>query len=167
VRRDAVIEVKSGSAQATRALAAEVASLARAGDLILLAGDLGAGKTTFAQGFARALGVTEAVTSPTFTLVHTYSGTRLTVHHADLYRLERTTEVLDLALGELLDDRRSVMLIEWGDVVSGLFGHDHLLVRIEHAGAPDLRRLTVVASGPSWMSRTESLRAALVSAATP
>jgi tRNA threonylcarbamoyladenosine biosynthesis protein TsaE len=160
-----MIEVPSASADETRALAAAVAGLARAGDLILLAGDLGAGKTTFAQGFARALGVTEPVTSPTFTLVHTYAGARLTVHHADLYRLERTAEVLDLALGELLDDRRSVMLIEWGDVVAGLFGHDHLVVRIEHAVGDDQRRLTIVASGRGWLSRIEPLRAALVSAA--
>ncbi len=154
-------EIRSASADTTRAVAAAVASLARAGDLILLAGDLGAGKTTFAQGFATALGVTEAVTSSTFTLVHSYAGSRLTVHHADLYRLERTSEVFDLALGELLDDRRSVMLVEWGDVVAGLFGHDHLLVRIQHADGPDARRITWSASGRGWTARTEALRAEL------
>jgi tRNA threonylcarbamoyladenosine biosynthesis protein TsaE len=167
-----VIELRSSSADTTRAVAGTVAGLALAGDLVLLAGDLGAGKTTFAQGFARALGVTEPVTSPTFTLVHTYAGGRLTVHHADLYRLDRTAEVLDLALGELLDDRRSVMLVEWGDVVAGLLGHDHLVVRIHHdldadrgsdagGAAGDSRRITFVASGRGWMAREEALRAAL------
>jgi tRNA threonylcarbamoyladenosine biosynthesis protein TsaE len=167
-----VIEIRSTSADTTRAVAAAVAGLARAGDLILLAGDLGAGKTTFAQGFAGALGVTEPVTSPTFTLIHTYAGGRLTVHHADLYRLDRTVEVLDLALGELLDDRRSVMLVEWGDVVAGLLGHDHLVVRIQHdsdagrggdGSSGDERRITFVASGRGWTAREDALRATLSS----
>jgi tRNA threonylcarbamoyladenosine biosynthesis protein TsaE len=157
----AVSELRSTSVETTRAVAAAVASLARPGDLILLAGDLGAGKTTFVQGFARALGVVEAVTSPTFTLVHSYAGSRLTVHHADLYRLERTSEVFDLALGELLDDHRSVMLVEWGDVVAGLFGHDHLLVRIQHADGPEARRITWWPSGRAWTARADALRAEL------
>jgi tRNA threonylcarbamoyladenosine biosynthesis protein TsaE len=161
---DTVIEVRSGSAGVTQKIAAAVADLVRAGDLILLAGDLGAGKTTFVQGFARALGVTEPVTSPTFTLVHTYSSGRMTVHHADLYRLDRTGEVSDLALGELLDERRSVMLVEWGDVVSGLFGHDHLVVRIEHADLADARRISVVASGSTWLARLGALRTATAAA---
>ena len=79
-----------------------MAEHARRGDLVLLVGDLGAGKTAFAQGFAPALGVDEPVTSPTFTLARTYPG-RLPMHHVDVYRLERMAEVVDLGLGELLD----------------------------------------------------------------
>ena len=90
--------VCSNDPDSTRAIAAAVASVARAGDVILLSGDMGSGKTVFAQGFGRALGVTEPMTSPTFTLVNSYDCGRLALHHADLYRLDRTGEVADLAL---------------------------------------------------------------------
>ncbi|HET6794881.1 MAG TPA: tRNA (adenosine(37)-N6)-threonylcarbamoyltransferase complex ATPase subunit type 1 TsaE, partial [Acidimicrobiales bacterium] len=76
---------RTRSVEETRALAAEVAALAVAGDVVLLSGDLGSGKTVFVQGFAAALGVSETVTSPTFTLVHSYSG-RIPVVHCDVYR---------------------------------------------------------------------------------
>ena len=88
----------------THAVAAAVAGLARTGDIIVLAGEMGAGKTAFAQGFGRALGITDPITSPTFTLVHSYPyGHRRTLHHADLYRLDSTTDVEDLALDELAE----------------------------------------------------------------
>jgi tRNA threonylcarbamoyladenosine biosynthesis protein TsaE len=112
-----VITLRTTSVDQTKAVAAALAELARPGDLIVLAGEMGAGKTAFAQGFAAGLGVLDTVTSPTFTLVHTYEG-RLRIHHADIYRLERTAEVADLALGELLDDDDAVVLVEWGDVVA-------------------------------------------------
>ena len=100
----------------THAVAAAIAGVARAGDVIVLAGDMGAGKTAFAQGFGRALGVTEPITSPTFTLVHSYPlSRRLTLHHADIYRLERTSDIDDLALHELAAFN-GIVLVEWGDV---------------------------------------------------
>ena len=111
--------------------------LSRPGDIIVLSGEMGAGKTAFAQGFGRALGVVEPITSPTYTLVHSYdvpkSGPlgRVTLHHADLYRLDRTAEVADLALDELAEFD-GIVLIEWGDVVEATFG-DHLVVHLEHA----------------------------------
>ena len=97
--------------------------------MIVLAGDMGAGKTAFAQGFGRALGVTEPITSPTFTLVHSYKCGKLTFHHVDLYRLERMTEVADLALAELAEFG-GIVLVEWGDVVAASLG-DHLVVRLD------------------------------------
>jgi tRNA threonylcarbamoyladenosine biosynthesis protein TsaE len=120
----------------THAVAAAIASLARAGDVIVLAGEMGAGKTAFAQGFGTALGVTEPITSPTFTLVHSYplSG-RLTLHHADLYRLDRTSDVDDLALHELAA-YSGIVLIEWGDVAAAGLG-DHLEVRLIHPELED------------------------------
>ena len=113
------------------------------GDIIVLSGEMGAGKTAFAQGFGRALGVTDRITSPTFTLVHSYpvdSGPRagkVTLHHADLYRLERTAEVSDLALRELAEFA-GIVLVEWGDVVD-LFG-DHLVLHLEPVLDDDGRR---------------------------
>ena len=90
------------SAAATRDLAAVVAGLCAAGDIVALAGELGSGKTVWVQGFARGLGVEEPVTSPTFTLVRPYRGHKLLLVHADLYRLDRLSEVVDLALFEEL-----------------------------------------------------------------
>ena len=115
----------------THAVAAAIAGVARAGDVIVLAGEMGAGKTAFAQGFGRALGVTEPITSPTFTLVHSYPlSHRLTLHHADIYRLERTSDIDDLALHELAAFN-GIVLVEWGDVAGSALG-DHLEVRLDH-----------------------------------
>ncbi|MEN3273898.1 MAG: tRNA threonylcarbamoyladenosine biosynthesis protein TsaE, partial [Actinomycetota bacterium] len=120
----------------TRALGAAVASLARPGDLLLLAGDLGAGKTAFAQGFARGLGVTDQVVSPTFTISRQYDGTALTLNHLDVYRLDHLQEAIDLGLSELIDDDSGVTLIEWGDVVIPTLPADFLEVRLEQGAAP-------------------------------
>jgi tRNA threonylcarbamoyl adenosine modification protein YjeE len=99
------LAARTRSAAATRALAAEVAQVVAAGDIVLLAGELGTGKTVWVQGFSRGLGVTEQVTSPTFTLVRPYQGTTLQLLHADVYRLDHLSEVVDLGLVEQLDDR--------------------------------------------------------------
>ena len=130
-----MLELRAGSLADTHAIAAAVAALCHPGDLIVLSGELGAGKTAFAKGFGAALGVTEPITSPTFTLVHTYdlgpglgNGAKA-LHHADLYRLDRTAEVADLALDELAE-YQGIVLVEWGDVVDALFG-DHLVVHLE------------------------------------
>ena len=95
-----MITLRTTSVDETKAVAAALADVVRPGDLILLAGEMGAGKTAFAQGFAAGLGVLDTVTSPTFTLVHTYEG-RLRVHHADIYRLERTAEEWACHLGTI------------------------------------------------------------------
>jgi len=140
------------SAEATKALGAVVAELARPGDLLLLVGDMGAGKTAFAQGFAAGLGVTEAVTSPTFTLVREYEG-RLLLHHLDVYRLDRLAEVVDLALPELLDDG-GVTVIEWGEVVLPVLPADFLEVVLAFvAGDDDRREVTLRSVGPAWPPR--------------
>ncbi|MEM1333350.1 MAG: tRNA (adenosine(37)-N6)-threonylcarbamoyltransferase complex ATPase subunit type 1 TsaE [Actinomycetota bacterium] len=129
------IELLVHSLAGTRRVAASIAELSRPGDVIVLAGEMGAGKTAFAQGFGKALGVTEPITSPTFTLVHSYDVPeaagfgRCQLHHADLYRLDRTAEVADLALVELAEDR-GIVLVEWGDVVDTLLG-DHLAVHLD------------------------------------
>src|SRR5262245_19882464 len=105
--------LRSESVAMTHAIAGAIARLARVGDVVVLAGDMGAGKTAFAQGFGHALGVTEPITSPTFTLVHSYRlPGKLTLHHADLYRLDRTEEVTDLALAELAEFG-GIVLVEW------------------------------------------------------
>lgn len=117
------------SLAATHAVAAALASMSRPGDVLVLAGEMGAGKTAFAQGFGKALGVTEPITSPTFTLVHTYDTHAGPLHHADVYRLDQLAEVADLALGELAEFN-GIVLVEWGDVISTALG-EHLEVRLE------------------------------------
>jgi tRNA threonylcarbamoyladenosine biosynthesis protein TsaE len=119
------------SLAATHEVAARLASVARTGDIIVLAGEMGAGKTAFAQGFGAALGVADHITSPTFTLVHSYPfGDRRTLHHADLYRLDSMADVEELALHELAEFG-GIVLVEWGDVAAAGLGN-HLEVRLEH-----------------------------------
>ncbi len=152
------------SLEGTHQVASAIAALARPGDVIVLAGDMGAGKTAFAQGFGRALGITEPITSPTFTVVHTYDTGRVLVHHADLYRLDRTSEIDDLALAELTEGDTSggsgILLVEWGDVAADRLG-PHLLVSLESVDDDDARRITVSSSGSSWSSRWPKLEGAL------
>jgi tRNA threonylcarbamoyladenosine biosynthesis protein TsaE len=125
----------------TAAAARDVAARLGAGDVVLLFGDLGAGKTAFVKGLAEGLGVPgDQVSSPTFTLVQEYRGGRLPLFHVDLYRLDDPREVDDLGLDEIAAD--GVLAIEWAEklprATSGA-----IVVRIEH-GDGDTRRLTVV-----------------------
>jgi len=142
---------------ATRSLAGAIASVARVGDLVVLAGEMGAGKTAFVQGFAAALEVTEPVTSPTFTLVHTYDG-RLRVHHLDVYRLERLSELAELAVDELLDD--GVVLVEWGDAVADALPAAFLQVDLAFGDEPDQRVAVLSERGARWSSRLRTIEAA-------
>ena len=130
----------AGSETETQGIARELAAMLRAGDVLLLSGDLGAGKTTFVKGLAAGLGIDPGeVSSPTFTLLHEYRGGRLTLYHADLYRLDQTATD-DLGLDET-GVRDGVLAIEWPDRLS----HDIAgarLIRIEFVDDAT-RRITV------------------------
>ena len=145
----------------TRALGAAIAPLARPDDIILLTGDLGAGKTAFAQGFARGLGVTDPVVSPTFTLARHYEGTALRMNHLDVYRLDHLQEAVDLGLAELLDDD-GVTLIEWGDVILPTLPADFLEVRFAYGFDDDERLVSLRVVGKTWAARRHALEEALV-----
>jgi tRNA threonylcarbamoyladenosine biosynthesis protein TsaE len=123
-------------AAASRVAGEEFAALLVPGDIVLLTGPLGAGKTTFVQGAARGLGVTDRVTSPTFTMVreHACHNDRgvVTLQHADLYRIESVDEAIDLAIGELVEES-AVALIEWGELAATVFGRDVLTVHFDVA----------------------------------
>jgi tRNA threonylcarbamoyladenosine biosynthesis protein TsaE len=109
----------AGSEHATQEIARQIAAILRPGDVLLVSGDLGAGKTTFVRGLAEGLGIDPGdVSSPTFTLVHEYRGGRLALYHADLYRLERAATD-DLGLEEI-GVQDGVLAIEWPDRL----GHD-------------------------------------------
>jgi tRNA threonylcarbamoyladenosine biosynthesis protein TsaE len=135
---------ETASAEETEALAAELARTLAPGDVVLVSGDLGAGKTTFVRGAARALGVRVPVTSPTFTIARRYEDGRVPVSHLDLFRLaeglsEEEPELLD---DELAPDR--VAFVEWPEVAGGGLPGLHVAarVRLEHLGG-DRRRVSI------------------------
>lgn len=132
----------------TRAVGRRLASLLRAGDVVLLTGDLGAGKTVFASGIAEGLGVAEQVVSPSFILARRYEGL-IGLVHADLYRVGSSAEVEDLDLLEAAAD--GVLVVEWGEAAERCFPADHLLVRLE-ANDEGVRTVTLHRRG-SWQAR--------------
>lgn len=144
----------------THAVASALAQLSRSGDVIVLAGEMGVGKTAFAQGFGQALGITEPITSPTFTLVHRYDSGRIILHHADLYRLDRLGEVADLGLNEMVEES-GVMLVEWGDMAAEVLG-EHLEVLISRMpDQDDQRMIKLTINGKMWAPRWERILGAV------
>jgi tRNA threonylcarbamoyladenosine biosynthesis protein TsaE len=143
------------TAEDTREIGAALAAVVRPGDGIALTGELGAGKTTFVQGLARGLGYEGHVASPTFTLVREYRTERITLVHADVYRLDRVQDVVDLGLSEMLEE--GVLVVEWGDAVESLLPPDHLVVELTVPGVGDERRLAIRAVGSEWNPRWERL----------
>lgn len=128
---------------------------AEPGDIVLLAGDLGTGKTTLTQGIAWGLGVREHARSPTFVLVTEYAG-RMPLYHADLYRVDSLAEVWDLGLDEYFFGE-GVSVVEWADRALTDFPEDHLWVRLERLDE-DSRRLRLVARGPRYEALVEAVR---------
>jgi tRNA threonylcarbamoyladenosine biosynthesis protein TsaE len=139
-------------------LAAALAEVLVAGDVLLLSGGLGAGKTTLTQALAKALGVgdDQYVSSPSFALVHEYVG-RLPMVHMDLYRLDDEEDVEAAGLPDFFD-RSAVCVVEWPDRLGGLVPEERLEILIEHQ-PPAARRLHLVPRGSSWQQRLERLAA--------
>ncbi|MEO9223593.1 MAG: tRNA (adenosine(37)-N6)-threonylcarbamoyltransferase complex ATPase subunit type 1 TsaE [Acidimicrobiales bacterium] len=154
------LQVHTDSPDATKAVAGALGGLAVAGDIFVLAGELGAGKTVFAQGFGAALGVTGPIVSPTFTIARHYEGARVVMHHLDVYRLERLREATDLGLAEMLDDG-GVALIEWGDAITPVLPADFLEIRFSFGVDDDDRRLDVQPAGGAWQARMRATADAL------
>ena len=134
----------------TRALGVELADLLRAGDLVVLVGPLGAGKTALTQGIGQGLGVREPVTSPTFVIARVHSGGRLPLVHVDAYRLASVADVDDLDLDASTDE--SVTVVEWGQGLVEQLADEHLEVRLERED-DDVRTAVLVPHGPSWEQR--------------
>ena len=166
-----LLQLRTESSEETRFLGAALAHGLRPGDVVLLAGDLGSGKTTLAQGIAAGLGVADHVTSPTFTLLRSYPCALAasladrhgpsqplpvrTFLHADVYRLDNLGEIVDLAISELVEDG-AVAVVEWGDVAEPVFGDDALSVRLAPGTGDDERCVTISASR-SWRCRRDEL----------
>jgi tRNA threonylcarbamoyladenosine biosynthesis protein TsaE len=135
----ASMEVASGSVAETEAIAARLARSLVPGDVVLVSGELGAGKTTFVRGACRALGVEGRVTSPTFTIGHRYRGT-VDVSHLDLYRFRGLSAAEWGDLEPYFED--AVVLVEWPEAGAGVLPAPRVRVRLAHV-APDVRRIVV------------------------
>lgn len=153
-----VVVCSTSTVDQTRLLAGAVAGLVDDGDLLVLVGDLGAGKTAFTQGFAASLGVEAAVTSPTFTLANRYQG-RLVVNHLDVYRLSDLAEARDLAIPELLE--QGATLIEWGEMILPALPGDRLDVQITFGDGDDDRLIELRCVGGRWSGLVDELRDAV------
>lgn len=149
------VRARTTGVDATQRLARSVAELVVPGDVVLLAGELGAGKTAFAQGFGAGLGVEEQITSPTFTLARHYEG-RLPLHHLDVYRMERMAEIDDVGMAELLDGG-GVLLIEWGDVIAPTLPSDFLEIGFRYGEGDDDREIEMRCVGDRWSARERVL----------
>src|SRR5947209_15079945 len=148
--------VRLSTVDDTRAFGRTLGSVLRAGDLILLSGPLGAGKTALAQGIGAGLGVPVEVTSPTFVIARVLRGGRLPFVHVDAYRLGTPAEVDDLDLDASVED--SVTVVEWGGGKVEQLADGYLEVRIERADEDDAREATLVPHGDDWPTRLAGLR---------
>jgi tRNA threonylcarbamoyladenosine biosynthesis protein TsaE len=149
-----VEQVRAETAQRTRAVARGLGERLRAGDLVILSGELGAGKTTFTQGLAEGLGVRGPVTSPTFVIarVHPSLVGRAPLVHVDAYRLGSLAELDDLDLDASVED--SVTVVEWGEGKAEVLAGGRLEVRIERSSVEDdARVITVTAYGSEIAAR--------------
>lgn len=140
-----MIEVATGERMFD--LGRSVAAHVQAGDLLVLIGELGAGKTTFVQGLGRGLGVTERVTSPTFVVARSHEGGSVPLVHVDAYRLGSAVELDELDL----DLNGSVVAVEWGEGMTENLAEDRLLIRIQRSQSDDeSRRVEFVGVGSRW-----------------
>ena len=136
-------EIITSSEEETENIGKELAQSLSKGDSVLLRGNLGAGKTVFSRRFARGLGITEPVSSPTYTIVQEYelpAGGRL--YHLDLYRISGVNAALAFGVDEFLDDPDGISLIEWPDRIDGILPENAVSVEIEHLS--DTRRRIVI-----------------------
>jgi tRNA threonylcarbamoyladenosine biosynthesis protein TsaE len=157
VRAGLALTACSTSAATTQGLAAGLAALLVPTDVVLLSGDLGAGKTTFTQGLARGLGVTEPVTSPTFTLVRAYDGRwadgrPMRLLHADVYRLDHLQEIVDLGLAELVEEGAAAV-VEWGEAAAAALAPDYLEIHLSFGEHDDHRLIRARPVGARWETR--------------
>lgn len=150
------VDVITHSLDQTRRIGARLAALLGPGDLVLLEGSFGAGKTTFTQGLARGLGVdADYVTSPTFTLINEYRG-QVPLYHVDLYRLDTVQQAADLGLLDYIEGD-GVTVIEWPERAAGLLPAEHLLVTLSHL-AETKRSLRFHAAGAHYADLLEQFR---------
>jgi len=160
VDRTADFTARSTGPQDTAVIAQAIAAVLAPNDVLVLGGDLGAGKTTFTKALGAALGITEHITSPTFTLHQQYDGGRLVLNHLDVYRIDQIDEVIDLALPELFESGGAVV-IEWGDTIAPALPAGFALLSFAFGDGDDDRQISLTAFGAAWMARVPDLKDAL------
>ena len=133
------MEIICKNLEDTSQLACKFAKVLRGGEVVTLTGDLGAGKTTFTQSLAKAIGIFEPVTSPTFTLMNQYQGTTLKLYHFDMYRIEDIDEILETGLTEYFGNKDAVCIIEWAENISSLLPKNLIKISIEKLAETERR----------------------------
>lgn len=166
--RRPALDMLSHSPDQTRALAAQLGRLLPRGSVVLLAGSIGAGKTTFVQGLARPWKLSDAVHSPTFTLVSEHSGEDtqgqpLRLYHMDLYRLAGVDDVNGFGFEDYLDDPNGLVVIEWPERARAAMPAEHLLVELEVV-ADSKRSIRMTPAGADYLPIVERLRAEVTGA---
>jgi tRNA threonylcarbamoyladenosine biosynthesis protein TsaE len=148
-------ELVTHSPEETQRIGADIGERAETGDLILLVGDLGTGKTCLTQGIARGLGLADYISSPSFVLVREYRG-RLNLYHIDFYRLNDIREIAELGMSDYLNGE-GICVVEWADRALGSLPEEHLLIKFEHLTANE-RRLRFKPRGRRYSGLMEQLR---------
>jgi tRNA threonylcarbamoyladenosine biosynthesis protein TsaE len=151
------LEIVSNSAEQTRKIGMKLGKLAASGDVILLVGPLGAGKTCLTQGIAHGLGIHEYTASPTFVLVREYQG-KLPLYHIDLYRLDRIEEVTQLGLDDYLYGN-GVCVVEWADKGLSVLPEEHLLIEMQIV-SPTKRKLSFMPRDTRYLEMLSKLKSA-------
>lgn len=149
-------EFKTQSPDETYGLGVKVANLLQEGDIICLAGNLGAGKTVFVQGMASALDVEDIVTSPTFNILNVYEG-RFPVYHFDLYRLDHSSELTDVGFYEYTSGNDGVAIIEWPDKFPEELPDNYLWIDIKHGDIDSERLLVFRPQGARYVQLCEEI----------
>jgi len=149
------IELHTSTPSQTRRIGERIGRLLRAGDVVLLSGELGAGKTVLAQGIGRGMGIRDQIKSSSFVIMNEYQGPALRLYHADLYRLEEPEQVAELALDELASS--GVLVVEWPERAEAELPQEHLRVHLAYDGAK-ARTLTITPHGPRYEEIAARLR---------
>lgn len=153
------MKFRSRGAGATEAFGATLSGALRPGDVVVLAGDLGAGKTTLTRGIVRGLGLADRVTSPTFALVHHYDDGPVAVVHVDAWRLDGAAALEDLGVEDVLDGA-VITVVEWGERVSSALPAERCTIELHLGASNDERVVEITPAGRTWQARRDAVERA-------